>query len=79
LADEFESEWKRELLEQAMRLVQRRVQPHTWEVFQLMTQTGLTGPEVAERLQMKVGAVWVAKSKVQKMIREELQSLETVD
>ncbi len=75
----LEEEWNRELLEQAMRLVRQRVQEHTWEVFRLMTREDLTGPQVAERLGMKVGAVWVAKSKVQKMIYEEIQKLDTPD
>lgn len=72
----IEEEWNRELLEEAMRLVRERVQPHTWEVFRLMTQEGLSGAEVAARLGMKVGAVWVAKSKVQKMIGEVIRDLD---
>lgn len=74
---EFEEEWDRELLESAMKAVRSRVQEHTWEVFRLMTQEDLSGPEVAERLGMKVGAVWVAKSKVQRMLRDEIRTLET--
>ncbi len=41
-----------------------------------MTREGLSGAEVAERLGMKVGAVWVAKSKVQKMLQDTVQRLE---
>ena len=76
---QWEEEWKRELLEAAMRQVEGRVQPHTWEAFRLLTQDGLSGAEVASRLEMKVGAVWVAKSKVQKMLQQEIRKLESKD
>jgi RNA polymerase sigma factor (sigma-70 family) len=75
----FEEEWDRELLEEAMKAVQQRVQSHTWEAFRLMTQEDLSGQEVAQRLGMKVGAVWVAKSKVQRMLHEEIRRLDTLD
>ncbi len=73
---QWEEEWKRELLEEAMRAVEGRVQPHTWEAFQMLTRDRLAGAEVAKRLDMKVGAVWVAKSKVQKLIQQEIRRLE---
>ena len=72
----IEQDWQRELLAEAMRTVKARVQPHTWQAFRLMTQEGFRGQEVADRLGMKVGAVWVAKSKVQKMIADEVRRLE---
>lgn len=78
LIHQMEEQWNRELLQQAMQRVRQRVQEHTWEVFRLMNQEGLSGPEVAKRLNMKVGAVWVAKSKVQKMIYEEVQRLDSI-
>jgi RNA polymerase sigma-70 factor (ECF subfamily) len=71
---ERESDW--ELLEKATALVRLRVQPHTFEAFRLMALEGLSGAEVAGRLGMKVGAVFVARSKVQKMIQEEVRRLD---
>ena len=52
------------------------MQPHTWEAFRLTTQEGLSGAEVATRLGMQVATVFVAKSKVQKMLQEEIGKLE---
>ena len=72
---QLEEEWKRELLEEASKQVRNRVQPHTWETFQLLTRDGLTGVAVAERMGMKVGAVWVVKSKVQRMLQQEITKL----
>ncbi len=79
LLKKLEDEWQLELLEEAMRLVQQRAQPQTWEVFRLLTQEKLSGAEVAQKLDMKVGAVWVARSRVQKMIQEEIRALEDLD
>jgi len=71
----LERESERELLERAMGLVRLRVQTHTWEAFRLMALEQLSGAEVASRLGIKVGTVFVARSKVQKMLREEVQRL----
>ena len=67
----------REMLELAKEMVRRRVQPHTWEAFRLTAEEELSGEEVAQKLGMKVGTVFVARSKVQKMIREEIRRFET--
>jgi RNA polymerase sigma-70 factor (ECF subfamily) len=76
LTRHLEKEFDRELLEQAMAQVQRRVEPHTWEAFSLLAREGWSGAQAADRLQMKVAAVFVARSKVQKMIQEEIRKLE---
>ncbi len=73
---QLEEESDRELLERAMERVRLRVRPHTWEAFRLMALEGLSGAEVAGRLEMKIGAVFVARSKVQKMIQEEVHRLD---
>jgi RNA polymerase sigma factor (sigma-70 family) len=68
-----------ELLEEASARVRLRVKPPTWEAYRLMHHEGLSGAAVAQRLEMKVATVFVACSKVQKMLRDELQRLEKVD
>jgi RNA polymerase sigma factor (sigma-70 family) len=65
-----------ELLEEAMQRVQRRVEPHTWEAFQLTAIEGLAGAEVAQRLSLKVATVFKARSKVQQMLQKELRELD---
>lgn len=72
---ELEKESDRELLELAIKLVRLRIQPHTWEAFRLMALEELPAAEVAARLKMKVGTVFVARSKVQKMLQEEIRRL----
>ena len=59
--------------------VRLRVEPHTWEAFRLTADRADAGAAVAERLRMKVATVFKAKSKVQKMLREEIGRLEGSD
>src|SRR5690349_17938060 len=76
LVDELDEEFSRDLLDEAMARVRLRVQPHTWQAFHLLAVEGLSGAEAAERLGMKVATVFVARSKVQKMLQEEVRKLE---
>jgi len=76
LTRRLEEAFDQELLKEASNLVQLRVEPRTWEAFQLLAVQGLSGAEAAQRLQMKVATVFVARSKVQRMLREELARLE---
>jgi RNA polymerase sigma factor (sigma-70 family) len=76
LLRQLEEEFDRELLEEAMGRVRLRVQPHTWEAFRLLAVEGLSGAEAAQRLGMKVATVFVAKSKVNKLLQEEVRRLD---
>jgi RNA polymerase sigma-70 factor (ECF subfamily) len=75
LVEELDEEFNRELLDEAMARVRVRVQPHTWEAFRLLAVEGLSGAEASARLNMKVATVFVARSKVQKMLQEEVHKL----
>ena len=76
LARKLEQAFDLELLEAAKARVQMRVAPHTWEAFRLATLDGLPVAEVASRVRMQVAMVYVAKSKVQRMLQEEIGNLE---
>lgn len=75
----LEAEFDRELLHQAEERVKARVQAHTWEAFRLLAVEGIPGAEAAQRLGMKVASAFVARSKVQKMIQEEMRRLDHSD
>ena len=77
LVAHLEAEFDRELLDEALARVQVRVSPQKWEAFRLTALEGLSGAEAAARLAMKVATVFTAKSKVQKLVREEVQRLES--
>ncbi|MCI0465078.1 MAG: sigma-70 family RNA polymerase sigma factor [Gemmataceae bacterium] len=72
----LEEEFDHELLDAAMARVQQRVQARTWEAFRLLALEGRSGAEAAAQLHMNVAAVFVAKSKVQKMLQQEVRRLE---
>lgn len=76
LSARLEEEFDLELLEQAMLRVAQRVESHTWQAFNLMAFEGLSGAEVAARLDLPVAMVYVAKSRVQKQLQEEIRRLE---
>jgi RNA polymerase sigma factor (sigma-70 family) len=76
LAEKLEQAFDLELLEAAQTRVRLRVAPHTWEAFRLMTFEDVPVDEVAERAHLQVAMVYVAKSKVQKMLKEEIAKLE---
>lgn len=77
LVQDLEEEFDHELLEQALAQVQLRVAPHRWEAFRLTALEGLSGSEAAARLQMKVVTVFTAKSKIHRLLQQELQRLES--
>jgi RNA polymerase sigma-70 factor (ECF subfamily) len=77
LLDQLKEEFDQEILEEALARVQVRITPQRWEAFRLTALEGLSGAEVAQRLGMKVGTVFTAKSKIQKLVQEEIGKLES--
>jgi RNA polymerase sigma-70 factor (ECF subfamily) len=72
----LKEEFDREILEEAAFRVRLKIVPQKWEVFRLMAQEGKPGAEVAQIVGMKVATVFVVRSKVQKMLQEEVRKLE---
>jgi RNA polymerase sigma factor (sigma-70 family) len=75
LETEMERAFEHELLELAMRRVEKRVKPNTWEAFRLTAIDNLQGIEAAGRLNMDVSSVFVHKHRVLKMLEEEVAIL----
>jgi RNA polymerase sigma-70 factor (ECF subfamily) len=72
----LDEEFDRELLDEAAARVRGRVEPRTWEAFRLLAMDGYSGSQAAERLGMRVATVFVAKSKVQRMLQEEIHRID---
>ena len=70
LITRIEAAYYTELMAVAMREVEGRVKPHTWRAFQMLALEGHSGAAVAEELGMEVNTAYVARKKVQRMIRE---------
>jgi RNA polymerase sigma-70 factor (ECF subfamily) len=75
LALQLQEAYDLELFEEAMARVRLRVEPRTWDAFRLLAMDEWSGGQVAVHLGMKVATVFVARSKVTKMIREEVARL----
>ncbi len=65
-----------ELLERAMTIVQARVAPRNWQAFVLTALEGRAVAETAQALGVHEGVVYVARCKIQKMLKREIQRLE---
>jgi RNA polymerase sigma-70 factor (ECF subfamily) len=75
LAEAFDTE----RLELAMERVRRRVAPATWDAFRLTTLEGHPGAEAGRLLGIPAAHVFVAKHRVQKLLKEELEAAESMD
>ncbi len=60
LSEELEAQHKQELLRQGEREVRCRVRPHTWQAYHLSAVERVPAKEVARRVGMRVGEVYVA-------------------
>lgn len=78
LHQELEHAYRDELLRRASLVVQLRVKAETWEAWQL-SNGSMTAPEIARQLAMPIGNVYVARSRVLKMLRDEIARLEADD
>jgi RNA polymerase sigma factor (sigma-70 family) len=65
-----------ELYEEAVARVRARVRPNTWAAYHRTAIEGQSGQEAAAALGMSVANVFVAKSAVLRLLREEVQRLE---
>lgn len=72
----LEDSFDPEVLQHAAAHVRRRVDPKTWEAFHLLAVEGCSGAEAARQLGIGVGTAFVARSRVQRMLRDEIARLE---
>jgi RNA polymerase sigma-70 factor (ECF subfamily) len=63
------------LVRRGLDLIRDEFEPRTWRAFQAVALEGRAAAEVATESGMSVGAVYVAKSRVMKRLREELDGL----
>lgn len=68
-------EYRRYLVGRALTLMRDEFQPATWQAFLDTTMEGHPAAEVAERLGLTIDAVYAAKSRVLRRLRQELDGL----
>jgi RNA polymerase sigma-70 factor (ECF subfamily) len=75
-ADDFwDHEGKQFLLHQAMELIRAEYQPETWTAFWEYAVQGRPAAEVAAELKLTVNAVYLAKARVLRRLKQEFQEL----
>jgi RNA polymerase sigma factor (sigma-70 family) len=75
-ASGFELEYRQQLLTWAAERVRGQFHDTTWEAFWLTSAEGQEVQQVAARLGMSAGAVYVARSRVMARLRETIEKLE---
>lgn len=78
-AADVELEYRRAVFESAAARVKRLVQPATWSAFWETMVVGRSCESVAEELNMSVGAIYVARSRVVARLRAVAEDLEAND
>lgn len=79
LARTIEAEAEAELLLAAEAQVQSRVQPQTWRAYELTSKHQLKPQAAAAEIGMPISEIYVARSRVIKLLREEVRKLEGED
>lgn len=76
LDEEFQLEYRRAQFHRAAQLVRQRVSAATWEAFAATAIDGVPVAAVASRLGISPGNVYVARSRVMKLLRQEVEHLQ---
>ena len=74
--DNLMTECEKGLLEESMIIVRRRVNENTWQAFHMTAIDGIGAPEVSKSLDMPITAVYKAKSRIQMMLKDEIEQLD---
>lgn len=73
----FDEMATREILELACKRVKACVEDHHWQCFELSYLKHLPGKQIGQKLQISEGAVFTAISRVRKLIRDEVDRIES--
>jgi RNA polymerase sigma-70 factor (ECF subfamily) len=76
---ELETETMREQYLHAAAVVKKDVDPDTWRAFELTVVRGQSCDEAADLLGKSVGAVYAARSRVMRRLREQVTCLQEND
>jgi RNA polymerase sigma-70 factor (ECF subfamily) len=75
LAQAWDTEHDRQICQQLLTILEVNFETGTVRAFRLMTEEGLSGPEVAARTGMSLAAVYGARARVLKRLRQEAEGL----
>lgn len=72
----WEQEWREAVVRQCLGEIRREVDPKTFEAFELFAGKGLSAEEVGRRLGMSANAVFSAKRRILRRVRELLPAVD---
>ena len=72
--DAFEDEVRRAAFHQAAEIVRPQVQPATWNAFWQTSVLGQSVEEAARQLNLSVGSIYAARSRVLARLRREIEN-----
>jgi RNA polymerase sigma-70 factor (ECF subfamily) len=75
LARHWDREHDRHVAARLLAMIQPEFEPLTWQAFRRTTLDGLEGAAAAAELGLSVNAVWIARSRVLRRLRGEIQGL----
>jgi RNA polymerase sigma-70 factor (ECF subfamily) len=70
-----EAEYRLQLVQRTLQLLRNEFQPVTWKAFWETAIEGRSAPQVASEVGLTVNAVYIAKSRVLRRLRRELEGL----
>lgn len=76
LLDKLDATFDDELLAEALNRVQHRVEPTTWQAFELTALREMAPVDAAAELEISMASIYKSKSRVLQMLRDELQLLD---
>jgi RNA polymerase sigma factor (sigma-70 family) len=76
IGEDWDREYEERLLAWAAERVRTEVQPATWQAFWETTIVRRSGQDVADALGMSIAAVYLAKSRVMKRLRELIREID---
>ena len=79
LVASLDAECERELMQHAQELVRLRIDQQTWNAFYLTAIEGQSGSAVASQLMMPIASVYQSKSRVLKLLKDQIEKLDRSD
>ncbi len=73
----WDQEWEVNLLEAAMTNIKRRLEPEKYQLYDFYVNRGWTPEKVAKSFNVSVNQVYLAKSRIERIIKEEVERLRT--
>lgn len=73
----WEHEWEKRLLDAAVSNVKRRLEPEKYQLFDFYVNKGWDPEKVARSFNVSANQVYLAKSRIEKLIAEEVERIRT--